>query len=66
MRAPIIARRCAKVWTAEDDRSFRESLAGLRGDIEAHGGLAGWLEHGIEDWLLPAHACPVRAHRVHA
>jgi hypothetical protein len=62
----MIARRCATVWTAGDDRSFHESLAELRADIDAHGGLEGWLKHGIEDWLLPERGCPVRAHHVHA
>jgi hypothetical protein len=62
MRRPTISRRCTKIWTPADERSFHRSLALLRADIASHGGVEGWLEHGIEDWLAPAR-CAVRLAR---
>lgn len=60
---PSISQRCTKVWTQADEASFQVSLEILKADIKAAGGLDGWLQSGIEDWLMPPRSCPVRLHR---
>ena len=60
---PMFARRCTKVWTPADERSFQRSLSVLKLHIRASGGLDRWVnDGGIEEWLAPEPDCPVLLH----
>ncbi|HEX9713905.1 MAG TPA: hypothetical protein VGB52_15290 [Actinomycetota bacterium] len=67
-RGPLIAQRCPVPLDPEEERHLREQLARLRADIEVAGGLFGWIETRLEDWLFEAEVDspaphPMRARR---
>lgn len=56
-----IARRCGKIWTTADERQMQRNVALLRAEITSAGGFERWvLDGGVDAWLAPPRACPVR------
>ncbi len=61
-RIPMIAARCPRIWTDADEREMVSAVVALKADIDAAGGLDGWIRSRLEQWVFaPAvHQVPHR------
>lgn len=58
-RIPVIARRCPKIWTEEDEREMVSAVIALRSDIDEAGGMDEWIRARLGSWLAEPAPHPV-------